>query len=202
MGTTKHLEKIEQLFEKSPVVSFRSIERIIGKGLKSSYAKLLVRNLIKKKKIISLAKGFYTKHNDIGLCVFCYKPSYLGLQTALSFHRVWEQETIPIIITTNKVRVGIRKIGENNLQIRKIDKKYFFGWNLEKEGQYFLPYSDLEKTFIDMVVFRQDMTNESIEQINSKIDYEKLMRYLKNYSQKTQKNVLLKLAKSKKTKFI
>ena len=30
MGKEKHLKKIESLFEKSPVVSYASIERIIG----------------------------------------------------------------------------------------------------------------------------------------------------------------------------
>ena len=37
MGKSKHIIKIRGLFEKSPIVDFKSIERIVGKR---SYAKL------------------------------------------------------------------------------------------------------------------------------------------------------------------
>ena len=189
MGKAKYLSRIGSLFEKSPGVSFRSIERIVGSG----YAKLLVSGLIKKNKIIKLTKGFYTKHNEIGLSVFCFKPAYLGLQSALSYHKVWEQETIPVIITSKKVRVGTRRIGENNILVRKTDKKYFFGWSFEKEGQFYFPYSDLEKTAIDMFVFRQELSPETFEKVRKKLNMNKLKKYLKNYSLKTQRNILSRL---------
>ena len=54
MGKQIHLKKIESLFEKSPVVDFESIERIVGKSGKSNYAKLLVVNFLKKGKIIKI----------------------------------------------------------------------------------------------------------------------------------------------------
>ena len=193
MGRIKHQDKIESLFEKSPVVSFKSIERIIGTKKNSNYAKLLVSSLIRKKRIINLTKGFYTKHAELGLAVFCFKPAYLGLQSALSHHNVWDQETIPVVLTSNKVRVGLRNIGVNNILIKHIDKKYFFGWNYVKEGEFYLPYSDLEKTFIDMVIFRQKMSNELIENIRTKLDTHKLHNYLRQYSEKTRRNVLSKL---------
>src|SRR3989344_9138445 len=100
MGKQIHLEKIERLFEKSPVVDFKSIERIIGKN---NYAKLLVSNLLKKNKIKKVGKGFYTKYDESSLSVFAFKPAYLGLQSALSFYGLWEQETIPVILTTKKL---------------------------------------------------------------------------------------------------
>ena len=127
MGKQIHLEKIEALFNKSPVVEFKSIERIIGKTKNSNYAKLLLHNLLKKEKIKKIGKGVYTKHNEISLAVFSFKPAYLGLQSALSHHGIWEQQTIPVIITTKKVRRGIRKLMDGNVLLRNINKKYFFG---------------------------------------------------------------------------
>ena len=100
MGKEKYLKDVEKLFEKSPVVNFASIERIVKnkKNIKQ-YTKQLIRNLILKNKIRKLTKGCYTKYDENSLAVFCFK-GYLGLQDALSFHNLWEQETIPIIITS------------------------------------------------------------------------------------------------------
>ena len=100
MGKEKYQDKIINLFEKSPVVDYSSIKRIINNP---EYAKQLIRNLVLKKKIKKLTKGFYTKHDEPSLIVFCFKPSYLGLQDSLSMHNLWEQETIPVVITSKKI---------------------------------------------------------------------------------------------------
>ena len=76
MGTQIHLKKIEDLFKKSPVVDYKSIERIVGKSKKSSYAKLLVHNLIKNGKIKKIGKGIYTQYNEISLAVFSFNIIY------------------------------------------------------------------------------------------------------------------------------
>jgi predicted transcriptional regulator of viral defense system len=189
MGKQIHLEKIERLFDKSLVLDFKSIERVVGKKEKSSYAKLLVSNLLKSGKIYKVGKGVYTKHSESSLGVFAFKPSYLGLQSALSFLGIWEQETIPIILTNRKIRRGIRKVMDSNILVRNIDKKYLFGFDLQKEGSFYLPYSDLEKTFIDMVVFNQKMSKEVIEKIMESINKKKLSGYLKRYGKNIRKRV-------------
>ncbi|MBU1204120.1 MAG: hypothetical protein KKG60_03585 [Nanoarchaeota archaeon] len=186
MGKQIHLGKIERLFDKSPVVEFKSIERIIGK---KSYSKLLISNLMRKGKIKKIGKGVYTKHPESSLAVFGFKPAYLGLQSALSFHGLWEQETIPVILTTKKVRRGIREVMGSNILVRNIDRKYFFGFGLFKEGEFYLPYSDLEKTFIDMVVFNQPLDDDVLKEIQKKLDIKKLKNYLKKYNLVLRKKV-------------
>ena len=194
MGKQIHLEKIESLFEKSPIVDFKSIERIIGKSKKSSYAKLLVHNLLKKGKIKKIGKGVYTQHNEISLAVFSFKPAYLGLQTALSHYDLWEQETIPVIITTKKVRRGIRSLIKGNVLLRNIHKKYFFGIEYIQEGDFYFPYSDIEKTFIDMVVFNQKIDKDILNKIKNKIKKQKLLNYLRRYPVNIRKRII-KLSK-------
>ena len=189
MAKEKHLEIIESLFERSPVVNFSSIERIIGKNKKSSYAKLLIHNLIKKGKIKKIGKGVYTKHNEISLAVFSFKPAYLGLQSALSHHNVWEQETIPVIITQKKVRRGIRSLMGGNILIRNIDVRYFFGFEQLEEGNFYLPYSDLEKTLVDMVFFNQKFDKESLKNIKKNINQDKLLKYLNRYPKRFRERV-------------
>jgi len=191
MGKEKYLKKIEDLFKKSPVVDAKSISRIIRnkKNIKQ-YNKQLIRNLILKGKIKRLTKGFYTIHDEASLAVFCFSPAYLGLQDSLSFYDLWEQETIPIIVTTRKVRQGIRKILGMNILIRRLDKKYFFGLEYEKYGDFYVPISDIEKTFIDMVYFRQRIDRDLIKNFKNKINKKKLNSYLQKYSKIIKKQVL------------
>jgi len=190
MGREKYVKDIERLFEKSPVVDFASIERAIkSKKAVKGYSKLFVSNLLKKGKIKRIAKGCYTKHENTSLSVFCFTPSYLGLQDALSMHNLWEQETIPIIITARKIRQGVREIIETNVMIKRMDKKYFFGFNYYKEGEFYLPYSDIEKTFIDMIYFRENLDKEVLDEIRKRMDKKKLGKYLKKYPKRFRERV-------------
>ncbi|MBM3234657.1 hypothetical protein FJZ19_06210, partial [Candidatus Pacearchaeota archaeon] len=109
MGKIKYLADIRKLFKESPVVDLDSLKKFLNKKDKR-YVWLIVNNLLKKGEIKKLAKGYYTIHEDNSLAVFCFKPSYLGLQNALTFHHLWDQATIPVIITPRKIRQGLRVI--------------------------------------------------------------------------------------------
>ena len=171
MGKEKYQKQIIELFRKSPVVSFNSIERIKKekKNIKQ-YTKQLVRNLLLKGKIKRITKGYYSVYEDPLLNVLCFQPSYLGLQDALSFHGLWEQETIPIIISSKKIRQGLRKTSLGNILIRRIDKKYLFGIEYKKQGNFYVPYSDIEKTFIDLIYFNEKPNKEVLNNIRKSID--------------------------------
>lgn len=189
MGKQIHLSRINELFDKSPVVDFKSIERVVGSSKKSNYAKLLVHNLLSKGKIKKIGKGVYTKHNDISLVVFSFSPAYLGLQDALSHHSISEQETVPIILTTRKVRRGIRKFLGGNVLVRNINKKYFFGFEYAEYGGFCLPYSDLEKTFIDMIIFNQRMDKDVLKRIKKRVNVHKLNSYLIKYPKNVRNKI-------------
>jgi len=199
MGKQKYQLQIERFFKKSPVVDFKSIERIIkGKKNIKQYTKQLIGNLIKKGKIIRLTKGYYTSHEEITLIVFCFQPAYLGLQNALSYHNIWEQQTVPIVLTTKKTRTGIRKVMGLNVIIKRISPKYFFGFDYYKDGDFYFPYSDIEKTFIDMVYFKMPLSDEIIKEFRKRIDKKKLNEYLKKYPKIIRKRVLSKFNKNEK----
>lgn len=191
MGKQKYIKAIEELFKKSPVVDSGSIGRIVrSKSKTNQYGKQLVRNLILGGKIKKLVKGCYTMHDDSSLAVYCFSPSYLGLQDALSFHGIWEQETIPVVITAKKARQGIRKILGMNVLIRRINKKYLFGFEYFKQGSFYLPYSDIEKTLIDTVYFKEKLSNDAIKIMKKRIDMKKMNSYLKAYPAKLRQRVL------------
>ncbi|MBI2548118.1 hypothetical protein HYW21_02090 [Candidatus Woesearchaeota archaeon] len=198
MAKQKHLERTEQLFKKSPVVFFSDINRIVKDKKNTAYAKQLLNSLVKKRRVKRITKGCYTLFDDVGLSVLCFKPSYLGLQSALSFHGLWEQETIPVVITANPVRQGIRKCMGMNVLIRKSNKKYIFGYEFVDDAGYYLPYSDIEKSFIDFFVFREKLSPELIETFKKKIDVKRLKRYLSVYPKRINIKVINALAKRDK----
>lgn len=190
MGKEKYLKKIELLFDKSSVVSYDSIERIVKNKKKvRQYAKKLIHYLLQRGKIKRITKGYYTTREEVSLAVFAFQPAYLGLQDALSFHNLWEQETIPVVITTRKVRQGIRKVFGQNILIRRISKKYFFGIEHALGKSYALPYSDVEKTFVDFIYFKENLTKEVIKEFKLRINRKKLNIYLKKYPAKLRKKV-------------
>lgn len=186
MGEIKHLLEVESLFKRSPVVSFDSIEKTLKNG-KKQYARHLIRNLLLKGKIKKLAKGWYTQENDSSLAVFCFQPAYFGLQDALSFYGIWEQETIPIIITTKRVKPGIRKVMGGNVLVRRIKKEYFFGFESLEQNKTYLPYSDIEKTLIDLLYFKENISKEALNCIVNKMDAKIFGAYLKRYPKKLQR---------------
>ncbi|MDD4877827.1 MAG: hypothetical protein PHO02_02195 [Candidatus Nanoarchaeia archaeon] len=188
MGKVKHLPGVEALFSKSPVVRFDSIQKIVsGRKNKKQYAKRLIKNLIAKGKIKKLAKGWYTAKDDTLLSVFCFQPAYFGLQDALSFHGLTEQETIPVIVTTQRVKQGIRQIMGSNVLVRRIKKDYFFGFESNEQSGMYLPYSDIEKTVIDMAYFKESLSPEAFRDVLRICNLKKIEAYLKKYPEKMQK---------------
>lgn len=192
MGKEKYKARIRNFFDKSPVVSYASILNIIGN---ESYTKKLIHVMLKKGEIQKLGKGMYTAKDSVLLSVFCFQPAYFGLQDALSFHGLWEQETIPIIVTTRNMRSGIRQVLGQNVLVRRIGKKYFFGFEHHNLEAVAVPYSDIEKTFIDIVYFKEKLNGEVVEMIREKINRQRLKEYLSKYPRKLRESVLRVLKK-------
>ena len=191
MGKEKYLRDVEALFSKSPVVSYSSIEKVgMHRKKGKEYVKRLIHYLTVSGRIKRLAKGHYTVLDDVSLAVFCFKPAYFGLQDALSYHNLWEQESIPVIITSRKVRPGVRTVLGKNVMVRRILRKYFFGVEYSLQGKIALPYTDVEKTFIDMVYFREKLSGELLAAFMERLNRKKLKAYLKLYSQRFRERVL------------
>ncbi len=203
MGKIKYIDKIRKFFKESPIVDINSLKKYIPHKNKK-YIYLLISNLLKKKEIKKITRGYYTLYDDASLIVYCFKPSYLGLQNALSFHNLWEQETNPSVITTGNIRTGLRKVFNRNVNIRRINWKYMFGFEYYKypleDRDIYLPYSDIEKTFIDMIYFRQYLDEETLMEFEEKMNRKKLKSYLNKYPKKFQLKVMANLNKIQQPK--
>ncbi len=177
MGTVKYKDAVLELVRKTPVVTIGSIRKIAGE----QYVHLLIHTLAKKGLIHRITKGWYSRFDDPTMAVFCFQPAYLGLQNALSIHNIWEQETNTIILTAKKVREGTREIFGNNVVLRRIPSRLYFGVEYVQYGDAYFPVSDIEKTFLDFVYFKQPLDREVLNIIKRKIDRGKLKKYLKLY---------------------
>lgn len=191
MGKIKYIGSVMDFLEKTPVANMRDFRMIIKNP---DYSRLLLHNLEKTGKIWRITRGFYSLYNDPSLAVFCFRPAYIGMQDALSVHDLWEQETNTIIITQKKARPGIRKIMDSNVVIHRLDKKYFFGYELTKQGDFFLPVSDKEKTLIDLIYFNEIPDKNVLKRIRRVLDNKKLDSYLKHYPAKFRNRVLKAVA--------
>lgn len=190
MGAKKHSQAVQEYLSKSPVIESTSLQRLIQSKKKGTeYHKQLVRNLIQKGVLRRLARGCYTLHPESSLAVFCFTPAYLGLEDALSYHGMWEQETIPVIITTRRIRQGLRKFEGANYMVRRIDKKYYFGIEYYPVGEFYLPYSDKEKTFLDVLYFKLKFTPEELREMVKRLEQKKLNEYLKKYPGRMKRRV-------------
>lgn len=182
----KYVDKIREYLKRTPVASISSISALAPDR---EYAYVIANHLLKRGEIRRITKGYYTTYEEPSLLVYCMKPAYIGLQDAMSFHDLWEQETNPIVITTRKVRPGVRNVLGQNVWVRRISPKHFFGYDYLTSNDFLLPVSDVEKTLIDMVYFRE-MREDIARGFRESVDREKLMRYLKKYGINFRKKVI------------
>jgi predicted transcriptional regulator of viral defense system len=192
-----YTKKAREHFEKKNVFTIRDLKNFLPKKINKNYHYLLIHNLLEKKEITRLTRGVYTFKKDAETIGFAFFPFYYGLQDALSIHGLWEQETNPVIITPRKVRTGIRNIMDSNVLVRKISRKMFFGFKPNKIGEYWVPVSDIEKTLIDLIYYKEPVSPETIKEINKRINKKKLKEYLKKTPEKTRKKINQVLKKSK-----
>ncbi len=175
---------------KSPVVEFRELKTVLGlKKISQGYLKRLVSYLIKKGELKHISKGVYTFHDDIAVVGFAYRPFYYGLENALTIRKISEQGTNPVIITTKSVRPGIRKFENGNYMIKRINKHMFFGYDVVKYYDIWIPVSDCEKVLIDFVYFDQHINRDILTALKKTINRKKLNKYLESCKPKIRSRV-------------
>lgn len=90
---------------------------------------------------------------------------------------------------SKKIRSGIRKIFENNVILKRIKSKYLFGFDFINYRDFFIPVSDIEKTLIDFLYFKEKISREIIKELMKRINKKKMYEYLKKYPNNFSKKV-------------
>lgn len=187
MGRVVYIDKLREFFKATPIFRARDVEILTGSR---GYAHLILHKLSEKGEVKRVVKGWYSLHDDPVVAVFCFKPAYIGLQEALSLHDLWEQETNVVIVSTRRVRTGVRKVLDSNVVIHRISVEHFFGFEYLKYGELFIPVSDIEKTLIDLVYFNEVPGEEVLNEIRRRMDGHRLNLYLRRFEPKLRQRVL------------
>jgi len=173
----KQVDRVREYLRKTPVAPVGSILALVPNR---EYGHIIVNHLLRRGEIKRVTRGWYTVRDDPSLLVYCLKPAYLGLQDAMSFHGLWEQETVPVVVTARMVRPGVREVLGGNALVRRISPGHFFGYDHLQSGDLLLPVSDPEKTLIDLVYFNEAGPNLAAK-FRGRVDRRKLDGYLKRY---------------------
>jgi len=149
--------------------------------------------------IIKLRNEWYcfTDNNTVESFLFSisnkiYQPSYISLETALSFYGVIP-EGVFIIQGISTLKTNQFHNTQGNFRYKHIKTKLFFGYQIIKFGQFTIKIADLEKTILDSLYYNtqletiqdfydlrwnknslkeklnKDKLNDYVNQINSKI---------------------------------
>lgn len=184
--------RLREHYKNEYTFSKKDVKRFFYKDkISDEYLDLLLHNFVKKGELTRITTGKYTFKDDIMVSGFSFSPFYYGLQEALSLRNLHEQETNPVIITLKKIKPGIRVISGNNVVLRRISRKYYFGFDFIKYYDMEIPVSDPEKTLIDFVYYNEPLSKETKGDLLKLINKQKLNDYLTRYPERFRKKVQL-----------
>lgn len=144
-----------------------------------------IQRLEKEKIIQKLINGKYRflfgTINDFTLANFLYQPSYLSLESALSFHGIitgfpYQKTSITIKKTRNF------KVDGKDFQYSQISQKLF--WGYEKKENFLM--ANKEKSLLDYIYFGlKGLRNLSFDEFDlTGINKQKLAIYAKRFNNK------------------
>ncbi len=186
----KHINEIRKQLQdvRFPVFKVSDLKSI--EGISDGYRRVLLHNLLSRGEIVRITRGVYTFHRDADVVCFAFSPSYYGFEDALSIRGLSDQATNPIVMSKRNVRRGPRHFIGRNYLVYHVDKRLFFGYDMVKHNDFWIPVSDPEKTLIDMLYFNYDIRDELWPGILKAISKSKLSEYLGFYSARFRKRVL------------
>jgi predicted transcriptional regulator of viral defense system len=192
VANVKYVKEFLKYFEPFPAFTAKDVKLFLRKnGAGSSYYKIFMHNIVKGGKVFSIGRGRYTLHDDPMIAGFIFSPFYYGLETALTYYKLWDYVTPISIVTTNRIRKSRIVLLGRNATVRKIKRKNFFGYSMVyyKDNLY-IPMADIEKTLIDSVYFHSRFSKGIYITMTKRIDRKKLGRYLKHYNSIVKKQVV------------
>jgi len=113
-----------------------------------------------KKYIRKIRNGFYTFTDEKiseGLLLYIsniiYKPSYLSLESALSFYNLIP-EAVYLISAISTKKTSSFETPDASYIYRNIRKELFFGYDIVSVGDYTIKIADPQKAILDFLYFK------------------------------------------------
>ncbi len=192
--------EFEKLVKDYPLFETRELKLILGEKLNRAFLNNL-KNWERKGYLVKLKKGLFLLENarfEIDPFVAAskiYSPSYVSLETALSFYGIIPEAVFTVTsVTSRKTRSFSNKLGKFTYQ--KIKKDAFLGHVTKKKGNISYSFALPEKALVDFCYLNRHVINGTLTGFES-------YRFSKEF--KYSKNKLLMFSKSfnnKKLKFL
>ncbi len=187
----KYVKQFLRYFEQFPAFTTRDVKLFLRKnGASKGYYRVFMHNLVRSGRAFGIKKGAYTLYDDPMMGGFTFSPFYYGLETALTYHKLWDYVTPVTIVTTRRITGSKIELLGRNTTVRRIQRKLFFGYSMVGYGGgFYIPMADIEKTLIDSVYFHTRFSRDVYLKMAKRIDAAKLNSYLKQYSGIVKKQV-------------
>ena len=162
------------------------LQRFLGR---SKIAITFLINRLKKKGYIqTIKRGMYKLTDeqipDLYLANKLYEPSYISLEFALSYHRIIPETVYRVTSVTPKATRHFETLGKI-YSYRRITKKAFTGYAIERQQGFSFAIADAEKAFVDLCYYRLLSATSPLERFNKeKINRTKALKYAKLFNNK------------------
>ena len=187
-------------FQNTPIFSAKELVVIFGSNRRAVNGFLSYN--VKKGSIIRLKAGLFTLANipvsDFVVANKLCFPSYISLDTALSYHGVIPETVYSITSVTSKTTKEFEALNKRFVYF-KIKKEAFSGYEIVKTENGVSYLASPEKAVADLLYLNYLGKREYNDRIDwSKVSLGKIIGFLKLFSKKG----LIKYAESKHEKYI
>ncbi len=192
----KYVKEFLNYFDTFPTFTAKDVKLFLyKKGAGEDYHKIFMHNMLKSGRVFSIKKGCYTLHDDPMVMGFAFSPFYYGLETALTYYKLWDYMTPITIITTQKVRSGFRVLSGRKIEVRRISKRAFFGYSMVLyKDNFYVPMADIEKTLLDLIYFNSSTSDKVFQDVLKKCNKKKLEGYIKkNYNLRIRRRIYMNI---------
>jgi predicted transcriptional regulator of viral defense system len=150
-------------------------------GVSKIAATFLVHRYTKRGFIVRAKRGLYgfvdALPPEYYVANKLYEPSYVSLESALSYHRVIPETVYEITSVTSKNTRRFETLGKV-FTYHTIKKAAFTGYNLEKRNNFSFIIAEPEKAFVDTLYLRMLNGEKPLRRFNKeKLNKEKAFRY-------------------------
>jgi predicted transcriptional regulator of viral defense system len=148
-----------------------------------------IKRLEREKILTKIERGKYIKtnseHSKFGISQFIYQPSYISLETALSYYGLVDQ--LPFEITAVSTKKSIEKEFEGQIySYKKINKELFIGYRKEEDFLIAFPEKAIfDQLYLSLFGIKSDNILKNIKK--DSFDPQKVLEYLTPLSKKTEK---------------
>ncbi len=177
VNQTNFVAKIKD--KKLYIFSQKDIRVIFGLSAVASSG--LLHRYKKQGFILQPKRGFYVLPDflppDLYIANKLYSPSYISLESALSYHGVIPETVYEITSITTKATRRFETLGKV-FSFRTIKRSAFTGYEIQKQQGLTFNIADAEKAFVDLNYLRLMNRQKPISRFNKdKIDPKKALKY-------------------------